>query len=103
MLRLLHQCSLANDRVLSKLKILIPVELLKINLIWTYNDFLEEKLDYSEETVLRVKEDWKDIVRQENIEGTFLMIGFYFFIFIEYYKKEEKDAKEDDETETAQD
>lgn len=31
------------------------------------------------------------------------MIGFYFYIFIEYYKKDEKESKEDDEAETAQD
>jgi hypothetical protein len=44
MLRLLHQCTLANQRVLSKLKILLPIELLKINLIWTHYDFIQEKL-----------------------------------------------------------
>lgn len=38
-LKLLHQCTLANDRVLGKVKIIIPVELLKINLIWIYSDF----------------------------------------------------------------
>jgi hypothetical protein len=96
MLRLLHQCTLANDRVLSKLKIMISVELLKINLIWTYNDFLDEKLEYSQENILRVKEDWREIVRRDDLAGTFLMIGFYFYIFIEYYKKEEKDSKDDD-------
>jgi hypothetical protein len=92
----LHQCTLANDRVLSKLKIMISVELLKINLIWTYNDFLDEKLEYSQENILRVKEDWREIVRRDDLAGTFLMIGFYFYIFIEYYKKEEKDSKDDD-------
>ena len=53
--------------------------------------------------MLRQTEDWRAVVRQEDIKGTFLMVGFYFYILIEYYKNEEKGSKDEDEGETVQD
>lgn len=47
LLKLVLQMVLANQRGLSKVKILIPLELLKINLIWIYEDFKKENIEYS--------------------------------------------------------
>ncbi len=37
--KIIIQAALANPRGMSKLRILIPIELLKINLIWIYEDY----------------------------------------------------------------
>ena len=46
--------------------------------------------------MLKSKDSWRIIVEKEKIEGTFLMVGFYFYVLIEQYKNEDKDSKEDD-------
>lgn len=101
LLKLILQTTIANERGLSKIRILIPIELLKINLIWIYEDYKNQQIVYSEANILRTKEEWPDIIkRQQDIHGIFLMIGFYYFQLIEYNNVTEKEANED-EAETA--
>lgn len=47
LLKLILQTTIANERGLSKIRILIPIELLKINLIWIYEDYKNQKIVYS--------------------------------------------------------
>jgi hypothetical protein len=46
--RVLLQCMLANPRCTTRVRLLVPPELLKINLIWMYQDFVDEGKHYSE-------------------------------------------------------
>jgi len=57
-LKLLLQCTLANERSTSKVRITVPNEVLKINLIWLYEDFVNGKQKFKEELILRPKDDW---------------------------------------------
>lgn len=62
LLRLLLQCTLANDRSTNKVRILVPNELLKINLIWLYEDYVEAGQKFKEEQILRPREDWLEAI-----------------------------------------
>lgn len=42
------QALAGNERSISKLKFQIPIELIKINLIWVYEEYKADKLEYSE-------------------------------------------------------
>ncbi len=47
LLKLTLQTIMANERGLSKMRIMLPIELLKINLIWIYEDFKREGVEYT--------------------------------------------------------
>ena len=36
----------------------------------------------TEINILKNKEDWKSAVEKEDLKGTFLMVGFYFYFLI---------------------
>ena len=55
LLRTLTECVTGNERAFSKIKIQIPIEFLKINLIWIYEDFINSKQEFKESIILRKK------------------------------------------------
>ena len=55
LLRTLTECVIGNERAFSKIKIQIPIEFLKINLIWIYEDFINSKHQFSESIIIRKK------------------------------------------------
>ena len=66
----------------NKIKFKIPIEILKINLIWVYEDFKEYGEDFSEENILRKLEKWEDASENQKINGLFLKAGFYLYYLL---------------------
>lgn len=99
LLRTLTECTAGNKEVFLKIRLQIPLELLKINLIWLYEDYLAEGHQYTEELVLRPRESWEKVVCQSNLSVLFLRLGFYYFSLIEIFESEDKD-EEPEETES---
>lgn len=85
-----------NQRAMNKLKFQIPVELLKINLIWIYEDFKKSKLKYSQDLVLKHLHEWNEIVDVKDLNGTFLMTGFYLYSLIDNYGDENQEINDEE-------
>lgn len=82
LLRTLVECVAGNERAMSKIKFQVPIELLKINLIWVYEEYKLYKVEYTDETILRVMHDWNTVIHIPDLNGSFLMIGFYLYYLI---------------------
>lgn len=96
-LRTTVQSLAGNQRSISKLKFQIPIELIKINLIWVYEEYKADKLEYNEKLVLKPIEDWELVIDSKDLNGTFLMIGFYLYYLIEIFGDESENKNEDED------
>lgn len=81
-LKTLVQAVAGNQRAASKLKFQIPIELIKINLIWVYEELKASKNSLTDDFILKHLHEWEKIIEVKDLNGVFLMIGFYLYELI---------------------
>lgn len=81
-LKTLVQAIAGNERAANKLKFQIPIELIKINLIWVYEEYKACKHTFSDDFILKHLHEWDKIIDVKDLNGVFLMIGFYLYELI---------------------